>query len=67
MASLNSCIIHLALNKMDTVSQTILSNAFFLNEDFCIWIKISLRFIPGGLIDNKSALGLDETTLLSMA
>ena len=28
----------------------------FLNEKFCILIKISLNFVPKGSIDNKSAL-----------
>ena len=28
----------------------------FLNEKFCIMIKISLKFVPKGPIDNKSAL-----------
>ena len=27
-----------------------------VNEKFCILIKISLKFIPGGLIDNNPAL-----------
>ena len=28
----------------------------FMNEKFCISIKISLKFVPKGQIDNKSAL-----------
>ena len=28
----------------------------FLNENIRIWIKIALKFIPTGPIDNKSAL-----------
>ena len=28
----------------------------FHNEKFCILIQISLKFVPKGLIDNKSAL-----------
>ena len=27
---------------------------FFLNEKFCILIKISMKFVPKGPIDNKS-------------
>ena len=27
-----------------------------MNEKFCISIRISLQFVPNGLIDNKSAL-----------
>ena len=28
----------------------------FLNQNLCILIKISLKFVPKGLIDNKSSL-----------
>ena len=28
----------------------------FMNEKFCILILISLKFVPKGLIENKSAL-----------
>ena len=28
----------------------------FMNETFCISIRVSLKFVPHGLIDNKSAL-----------
>ena len=28
----------------------------FMNEKFCISIQISLKFVPKGLINNKSAL-----------
>ena len=28
----------------------------FVNEKFCILIKISLKFVPKSLIDNKAAL-----------
>ena len=28
----------------------------FVNEKFCISIQISLKFVPKGQIDNKSAL-----------
>ena len=27
-----------------------------MNEKFCIFVKISLKFVPKGLIDNKPAL-----------
>ena len=30
----------------------------FMNEKFCIWIQISLKFVPKGPIDKKSALDL---------
>ena len=30
-------------------------NCIFLNEKFCLSIKISLKFVPKGLIDNIPA------------
>ena len=30
----------------------------FLCENYCIFIKVSLRFVPNGLVDNKAAIGL---------
>ena len=33
-----------------------ISKCIFMNENFCILIWISLRFVPKGLIDNNSAL-----------
>ena len=42
---------------MDAISQTTLSNALiFSNENVRILIKISLKFVPEGLIDNIPAL-----------
>ena len=40
---------------MAAISKTIFSDAFF-NENFCILIKISLKFILKGPIDIKPAL-----------
>ena len=37
-------------------AQTIYSDAFFLDEKFCILIKISLKFVPNGPIHNNPAL-----------
>ena len=37
-------------------SQTIFSDAFSLIKKFCISIKISLKFVSKGPIDNKPAL-----------
>ena len=31
-----------------------------MNEKFCILIKISLKFVPKGPIDNKHSIGLDN-------
>ena len=33
-----------------------ISKCIFMNEKFCILIQISLKFVPKGPIDNKSAL-----------
>ena len=41
---------------MAAVSQTILSNVFYMNEDVRISIKISLMFVPKGPINNIAAL-----------
>ena len=41
---------------MAAISQTIFSDAFNVNEKFCISIRISLKFVPKGPINNKSAL-----------
>ena len=49
-------LIHWGRDTMDAISQTIFSNAFFLNENASIAIKISLKFVPKGLINNITAL-----------
>ena len=41
---------------MDAISQTRFSSAFFLNENVSIPIKISLKFVPEGPINNIPAL-----------
>ena len=41
---------------MAAVYQTTFSNAFFLNENVWILIKVSLRFVPKGPISNNPAL-----------
>ena len=41
---------------MADISQTMFSNAFFLNVKFCILIQISLKNVPKGPIDNNQAL-----------
>ena len=40
--------------QMAAISQTIFSDAFFVNEKVCI--LISLKFVPNGSIDNRVAL-----------
>ena len=48
---------HWGRDKMAAVSQTTLSNAFsFLNENVRISIKISLKFVPKGPINNNPSL-----------
>ena len=41
---------------MVTISETIFFQMHFHNEKFCIFIKISLKFILKGPIDNNPAL-----------
>ena len=43
------------LNKMADILQDNF-RSIFMNEKFCILIKISLKFVPKGLIDNNPAL-----------
>ena len=44
------------LDKMATILQTVFSDAFVVNEAFCISIKISPKFVPKSPIDINSAL-----------
>ena len=41
---------------MAAIWQTIYSDAFFVNEKFCNLIKIPLKFVLKGGIDNNPAL-----------
>ena len=47
---------HLPLNKMAAILADDIFKCIFLNENVRISIKISLKFVPEGPIDNKSAL-----------
>ena len=47
---------HLPLDNMAAIFADDIFKCIFLNEKFCISIWISLKFVPKGLIDNKSAL-----------
>ena len=47
---------HLGGDKMDAVSQTAFSSAIFVNKNRYISIKISLKFVPNGLISNIPVL-----------
>ena len=44
------------MDKMAAISQTIFSDAFFVNKKFCILIEISLKFPPKGPIAENPAL-----------
>ena len=44
--------LHLHLDKMAAISQMTISLCIFMNEKFCILIKISLKFVPKGPIGN---------------
>ena len=37
---------------MAAISQTVFSNTFFVNEKFCILIKMSVKFVPKSSIYN---------------
>ena len=47
---------HWGRDKMDAISQTPFSSAFFFNENIWISIKISLKFVPKSPINNIPAL-----------
>ena len=41
---------------MAATSQAIFSDAFSWMKSFVFWLKISLKFVPKGIIDNNAAL-----------
>ena len=41
---------------MAAISADDIFKSIFMNEKFCILIKISLKFVPQGPIDNNQAL-----------
>ena len=47
---------HLPLDKMAANSADDICKCIFINEKFCILIRISLKFLPRGPIDNRPAL-----------
>ena len=47
---------HLSLDKMAAILADDIFKCIFLNENVRISIKISLKFLPNGPIDNKLAL-----------
>ena len=51
-----SFLTHWGRDKMDAISQTTFPSTFFLNENVWIPIKISLKFVPKGRINNIPAL-----------
>ena len=50
------CLTHLPLDNMAAILADDIFKCIFLNENFRISIQISLKFVPKGPIDNKSAL-----------
>ena len=53
---INSDLTHWGRDKMDAISQTTFSSAFFFNENVWIPIKILLKFVPKGPINTIPAL-----------
>ena len=51
-----SALAHLPLDKMDDILADNILKCIFLNENVSILIQISVKFVPKGPIDNKSAL-----------
>ena len=49
-----NCLTNLPLDKMVAISQ--IFRSIFMNKKFDIFIKISLKFVPKGPIDNNPAL-----------
>ena len=47
---------HLPLDEMAAILADDIFRCIFVNEKFCILIKISLKIVPKGLIDNNAAL-----------
>ena len=46
----------IAVDKMASILADDIFKCIFLNEKFCIVIRISLKFVPNGPIDNEWAL-----------
>ena len=53
--TLSMVLTHLSLDKMATIPDDIFK-CIFMTEKFWISIQISLKFVPQGLIDNRSPL-----------
>ena len=58
----NTCINLSPLDNIAAISQTTFTIAFSWMKIFEISIQISLKFLPKGLIDNKSALVQEQAT-----
>ena len=57
MASLGpNELTYLPLHKMAVILADDIFTCIFMNEKFCILIKISLKFVPKSPIDNNPAL-----------
>ena len=55
-SDLHSPLTHWGRDKMDAISQTPFFKCIFLNENVWILIKISLKFVPKGRINNIPSL-----------
>ena len=53
---LKTCLTQWGRDKMDAISQTTFFKCIFLNENVWISIKISLKFVPKGPINNVPTL-----------
>ena len=50
-----SLLTHFLQDEIAAISQMIFSNVFSQNDKFSILIRISLKFVPNGPIDNMAA------------
>ena len=56
MPDVLALLTHLLLDKMAAYFADDIFNAIFMNEKYCISIRISLKFVPRGPINNSPAL-----------
>ena len=52
----SSALTHLSLDKNGAILAEDIFRCIFVNEKFCILIKISLKFVPKGPIDYNPVL-----------
>ena len=56
MFPFDDVIMKIDRDKVADIFPTTFSNELYINEKFCILIRISLKFVPWGPFNNKSAL-----------